>query len=653
MASLALREQKAALSGTLKQDFQKDLELFKYFLLLLNNSSPIRNVELMWVDELDSLKPVFKERVNTADALVQLQPGGSALSNRNSPSTLFCDLVHGFGAHEKETCARSDVPAKQRCRATECSQVYPCHVGLTDIAVPVICDGEYLGTLFSGQVLAQPPTPEGFELVRKALAGHEHIDIAQLDAAYYKVPVVTTAQLTEMVRVLELFARYIANSWKRLQIMSNFQRVQSREMALNRKELAALLLSGEVVDPEELKTLAVNVNLRRLPDRVLVLRMKHGPEASETGPQIAHHIALNRISHIVESLCQNWPNTLSIPVRHGELCIFTGQESRNASHQRISLQERAEAILTTVRAYGISGARIGISGESAKPQELLRAYHEASAALEGRTESVCFFEEILAMETRPAQSLARVTKAIQQGEKVDAAVREFLARAMPPTGSIDHLHQSRALLTWATEHLSLEVISLGIESRAVTIRKERVVGEILNTSNRFAFCESFRQFAEFLAQQVATTFSQRESKIVQEVSRLVESRGIAGVTIRYLADQLHLSSGHLSRVYSRATGMTLEEYLIRQRIEMAKRTLLDPRLNVGEVSERCGFCNPAYFASVFKKYVHCTPREFASQPSIWKPLSPSIAQQQYAQSRRRSPGNQDCCIAHNRKITNP
>lgn len=112
-----MSERKAALSDTLKQDFQKDLELFRYVLMLLNNSSPIRNVELMWVDELNPLKSVFKERVNTSDALVQLQPGGSALSNRNSPSTLFCDLVHGFGAHEEETCARSDVPAKQRCRA--------------------------------------------------------------------------------------------------------------------------------------------------------------------------------------------------------------------------------------------------------------------------------------------------------------------------------------------------------------------------------------------------------------------------------------------------------------------------------------------------------------------------------------------------------
>src|ERR1700737_1396992 len=98
-----MSKHKTALSDTLKQEFQKDLDLFKYFLLLMNSSSPIRNVELMWVEDLDPSKALHKERVNTEDALVQLQLGTTPLTNRNSPSTLFCDFVHGFGAHEETT----------------------------------------------------------------------------------------------------------------------------------------------------------------------------------------------------------------------------------------------------------------------------------------------------------------------------------------------------------------------------------------------------------------------------------------------------------------------------------------------------------------------------------------------------------------------
>src|ERR1700761_9812970 len=104
----ATRKHKALLNTTLRQEFQKDLELFKYFLLLLNNNSPIRNVELMWLDDLDPQKAQHKERVTTGDALVQLQVDGSAFADRKSPSTPFCDRIHGFGAHEEETCAHSD-----------------------------------------------------------------------------------------------------------------------------------------------------------------------------------------------------------------------------------------------------------------------------------------------------------------------------------------------------------------------------------------------------------------------------------------------------------------------------------------------------------------------------------------------------------------
>ena len=110
-----MKKQKSALSETLKQEFKKDLELFEYFLVLLNSSSPIRNVELMWAEDLELFDPMQRPRVNTGDALVQLQVNGDAAPGRSSPSpsTHFCDLVHGFGAHEEQTCARSDNPASR------------------------------------------------------------------------------------------------------------------------------------------------------------------------------------------------------------------------------------------------------------------------------------------------------------------------------------------------------------------------------------------------------------------------------------------------------------------------------------------------------------------------------------------------------------
>lgn len=618
-----MKKQHAVLSGTLRREFQKDLELFKHFLLLLNNTSPIRNVELMWHEEreeLDPLKAKFKSRVGTGDALVQLQPVGAAEANRNSPSTLFCDLVHGFGAHEEETCARSDVPAKQRCRATGCTQVYGCHVGLTDIAVPVICDGQYLGTLFSGQVSTTPPTPEGFRFVRETLAGQPHINFKSLEAAYYQVPVVNQAQVAEIVRILELFARYISNSWKRLQLISEFQRNHDRELGLDRKELASILLSGEVGDLPELKALASRAGLQQLPERVMVLQIEHlRAESSRQGAGLA--LTLNRLSHMVEDFCQSLPNSLAMVVRPGEICIFTSQEVRNHSHQRLSLEEMAGSILAKVRSQTNATVRIGISEEHHQAAELLKAYQEACAALDTGGTLISFFSDPKSQRAQPSEVMARLVKAFRHGPSVSSVMREFLALVMPSDHSPAEMQQLRALLTWAIEHLALETVSSGVDPIQIKAAKDKATTSVLHAPSPFGACEAFRRFADLVSQQMASAFSQREHKIVLAVSQVVEERGAAQITIQQLAQAVHLSCGHLSRVFRRTTGITLEQFLIQQRVELAKRALLDPRFNVAEVAERCGFCNPAYFASVFKRYVKCTPREFASQPHRWEPLA--------------------------------
>jgi AraC-like DNA-binding protein/ligand-binding sensor protein len=631
-----MKKQKVALGGTLKQEFKKDLELFEYFLVLINHSSPIRNVELMWADDLELFDPSEKPRVTTGDALVQLQPVGVDSPGRTSPSpsTLFCDLVHGFGSHEEQTCARSDKPAKERCRTTGCSQVYPCHVGLTDIAVPVVCEGRYLGTLFSGQVLTKPPSPEGFAFVESVLRDQPHIDMAHLQEAYYRVPVVTSAQLAEMVRMLEVFARYLANAWRRLEIMGEFHRVRERELALDRRQLAEMLLAGQMSNGPEnnleaMRALARNVGLERLPERVIILRLQTAMQdsnepasprrESERAAAIGNHLTLARVAHMVEDRCQSWPNTLATVVTPGEICIFTAQKSRTPGHERMLLDEIGQALLRTARSQGLTLARVGISGIHPQSTELLRAYHEASSALDSGHSTVNWFEALPERQHQPAQALGRVLKALQSADTatVTAAVREFLAAAAPAAATVAQLQQARGLLTWACEHLAREMASLGSNAVLVNAAKERAVLVIVGSPSSFAMAEAFRLFVDQLRQQLVQLFSQRDEKIVIETQRLVRELGPEKVTIQDIARDLKLSAGHLGRVYSRTSGHTLEEYLIRQRLEMARRLLLDPRLHVAEVADRCGFCNPAYFASVFKKYMNCTPRAFASQPQRW------------------------------------
>jgi AraC-like DNA-binding protein/ligand-binding sensor protein len=629
-----MKRRQPDLSETLKQQFKKDIELFEYFLVLLNDSSPIRNVELMWADDLELFDPTQPMRVNTRDALVELKPVAvNAQENPlPSPSTHFCDLVHGFGANEEQTCARSDKPAKARCRESGCSQVYPCHVGLTDIAVPVLSEGRYLGTLFSGQVLTEVPTAEGFQFVKESLAEQRHIDLAQLEEAYYRVPVVSKQQLSTMVRMLEVFARYLGNAWKRLEVMSEFQRVREREVQLDRRELAEMLLAakGQIggradVDVETLKNLARNTGLDKLPDRILVLRLlaprKEDGEQheSERQSQLGGQLTLARVAHLIEDRCRSWANSFAATVGPAEICIFTAQKSRSMGQERLLLDEMAQAILRTARSEGLTSSKIGVSAAHPDSTELLCAYHEAAAAIDAGQSAVNWFETMPERRQQPVQSLAQVLKAVESTDPAALAIatREFLAAAAPSTNNTVQLQQSRGLLTWGCEHLALELATLGAASETVNVAKERAVQIIVGAQSSFTMAEGFRNYVEQLRQLVEQLFSQREEKIVLETQRMIREQGPEKVSIHDLAKNLKISAGHLGRVYSRTTGQTLEEYLIRQRLEMGKRLLLDPRLQVAEVAYLCGFCNPAYFSSVFKKHMNCTPRAYARQPQRW------------------------------------
>jgi AraC-like DNA-binding protein len=179
------------------------------------------------------------------------------------------------------------------------------------------------------------------------------------------------------------------------------------------------------------------------------------------------------------------------------------------------------------------------------------------------------------------------------------------------------VQQTRGLLTWACEHLTRELVALGGGEDVLNAARERAILIIMGSPHSFAMAEAFRSLVEQMRLQVVQLFSQRDQKIVSEVQRLVREIGPEKATIHSIAQDLKLSAGHLGRVYSRTAGHTLEDFLIHQKLEMGKRLLLDPRLHIAEVADRCGFCNPAYFASVFKKHMHCTPRAYARQPQRW------------------------------------
>lgn len=72
----------------------------------------------------------------------------------------------------------------------------------------------------------------------------------------------------------------------------------------------------------------------------------------------------------------------------------------------------------------------------------------------------------------------------------------------------------------------------------------------------------------------------------------------------------HYSQRHFIRLFSEAYGVTPHRYLLQLRIKHACTLLTETSLSMGEISAKCGFNDPNYFARIFKKYVSVSPNSY-------------------------------------------
>ncbi len=81
-------------------------------------------------------------------------------------------------------------------------------------------------------------------------------------------------------------------------------------------------------------------------------------------------------------------------------------------------------------------------------------------------------------------------------------------------------------------------------------------------------------------------------------------------TVKYLADQVHLSSNYLSDLLKRETGMNAQDRIHYYLIEEAKILLLSSNKSVSELAFSLGFEYPQYFSRLFKSKTGMTPIEY-------------------------------------------
>ena len=104
----------------------------------------------------------------------------------------------------------------------------------------------------------------------------------------------------------------------------------------------------------------------------------------------------------------------------------------------------------------------------------------------------------------------------------------------------------------------------------------------------------------------------KNSLVPQVVSRIfeyIDDNIDEDITINRMANDLHYSSDHLSRVFSEATGDSLKHYINAKKIVLAQRLLLQNH-SPYDVCFMVGYNNYSSFSRRFSKQIGMSPKQF-------------------------------------------
>jgi AraC family transcriptional regulator len=110
----------------------------------------------------------------------------------------------------------------------------------------------------------------------------------------------------------------------------------------------------------------------------------------------------------------------------------------------------------------------------------------------------------------------------------------------------------------------------------------------------------------------------RRSRIIEQIKQVVietmrtDMSRMSQKWSELISDKLHYDYTYLSGLFSSVEGITLEQYIIRQKVERTKELLVYDELSMSEIAWQLGYSSTAHLSNQFKKVTGLPPSHFRS-----------------------------------------
>ena len=123
--------------------------------------------------------------------------------------------------------------------------------------------------------------------------------------------------------------------------------------------------------------------------------------------------------------------------------------------------------------------------------------------------------------------------------------------------------------------------------------------------------EDVYEYLDYIAELNIESSGEEESgDIVKDICSYIDENLGNELTRDEIAGRFFLSKDYISHIFKDTMGVSLIDYINKEKIRVAKHLLKTTGLPIGIVSSKVGYSNFAYFSRVFKKYEGVSPNEY-------------------------------------------
>lgn len=119
-----------------------------------------------------------------------------------------------------------------------------------------------------------------------------------------------------------------------------------------------------------------------------------------------------------------------------------------------------------------------------------------------------------------------------------------------------------------------------------------------------------RSLYDFAKLAVEEREKRANSRYTEQCKEYIRKYYHQKICIPDIAEALGVSESHLSRIFKKETGESIQKYSMHMRIERAENLLKYSEASLTEISEYLCFSSQSHFGKVFKVYKNMTPKQY-------------------------------------------